>query len=231
MLILIVDTAGPEGGVLLALTEGAPSEPGKADVLGIHALEPRKFSQQLISATEQLLRGSDLSINHVDVFGVISGPGSFTGLRVGVSAVKAMAEVTHKPIVALSRLAVLASASEMSGSQKSTAEPIHAILDAGRGEFYHGIYRDGGRIRVMESLESLSTLQENVKSVPGKTVVAEPVVLETLKTVFDPAPSLVPSLSVRESLPLAIFASQAQSFTDVVELDANYLRRMVPKIN
>lgn len=231
MLTLIVDTAGTEGGVLLARTNVAALQSGKADVLGIHPLEPRKFSQQLISATGHLLRGRDLSINDVDVFGVISGPGSFTGLRVGISAVKAMAEVTQKPIVALSRLAVLASASEMSGLQKSTAEPIHSILDAGRGEFYHGIYRDGGRIRVAELLESFSALQKSVESTPGKTVVAEPIVLETLKAVFDPPPVLVPSLSVREALPLAISASHAKLFTSVVELDANYLRRMVPKIN
>lgn len=229
MLILVIDTAGPEGGVLLARNESASCDLDKTDVLGASTLEPRKFSQQLISAITELLRRNSLALINVDAFAVISGPGSFTGLRVGLSAVKALAEVTLKPIIALSRLAILASASEAYCSRQSVDGPIHAVLDAGRGEFYHGIYRDSGWICVVESLETLPALQASVRNAPGPIAVFEPGVFEALKTTFSPTPCRLPSLSVQEALPLALASWRAQRFTGVAELDANYLRRMVPK--
>src|SRR5437588_462377 len=66
-------------------------------------------------------------------FAVASGPGSFTGLRVGLAAIKALAEVLHKPIAAVSRLEAVAVASGAQGR-------LMVALDAGRGEVYVGGY-------------------------------------------------------------------------------------------
>ena len=85
MLILIIDTAGKIGGVLLAQSGNVP-EPCETEVLGEGTLEPRKFSTQLISAVVELLQANHLTLSAVDAFAVVSGPGSFTGLRVGLSA-------------------------------------------------------------------------------------------------------------------------------------------------
>ena len=124
MLVLMVDTAGSTGGVLLARI----GLPGTAEVLGEGGLETRAFSTQLIPSVGKLLHDNDLAVGDVDAFAVVAGPGSFTGLRVGISAVKAMAEVTARPVMAVSRLAMMAAADDSAGT-----ETRHAVLDAGRG--------------------------------------------------------------------------------------------------
>ena len=93
---------------------------------------------------------------------MVAGPGSFTGLRVGLSAVKAMAEVTGKPILTLSRLAILASMAARLPSSERGVGAVHVVLDAGRGEFYLGVYRDAGKTRVAESFETLAALEEKI---------------------------------------------------------------------
>ena len=112
MLLLVVDTAGPTGGVLLAEEVGGGAGEHRADtetkILGEIELHPRLFSAELIPAIAALLRSHHRKLADLDAFAVVSGPGSFTGLRVGLSAVKAMAEVSGKPILTVSQLAVMA---------------------------------------------------------------------------------------------------------------------------
>ena len=72
-------------------------------------------------------------------FAVVSGPGSFTGVRVGLAAIKALAEVLQKPIAAVSLLEAIAVSC---GSQGR----LVAVLDAGRGEVYAGEYEVHGDI-------------------------------------------------------------------------------------
>ena len=227
MLVLAVDTAGQTGGVLLARSESATFQLSETRVQGTRALEPKKFSVQLISAIAELLRLNDTKPADLDAIVCVSGPGSFTGLRVGLSAVKAMAEVWSKPILSLSRLAVMASAVEASGFELSAGGVVHAVLDAGRGDYYHGIYRDAGRVFVAESLQSLTSLSDSFQRTPGLVVASEPVVVDALNVV-NARPSAIPEVAVREVLPLISAAWQARRFTDVATLDANYLRRVNP---
>lgn len=221
MRILVIDTAGPTGGVLLATSETDEAGRQETQVLGTSEIQAREFSAQLIPAIDQLLLAHSLSLTEMDALAVVSGPGAFTGLRVGLSAVKALAEATAKPVIAVSRLAVLASMAkpaEMDAEDK----PVHAVLDAGRGEFYHGIYRNAGRTRVAESLQTLTSLTASLERMPGLAVASEPVVLRSLASF---GPLQVPSVSVRDALPLALTAWNAHCFCDVASLDANYLRR------
>lgn len=225
MLILVVDTAGSAGGVLLARSETASPNPNETEVLGVTVLEPREFSTQLVSGVAELLRSSGLAITAVDAFAVVCGPGSFTGLRVGLSAVKAMAEVTGRPVIGLSRLAIMASMGETAYPWPSDAGPVHAVLDAGRGEFYHGIYRDAGRTCVAETLDTTAALAESMACKPGLLLVLESAVSSSLP---DFAPCLISSPTVAEALPLALADWRARRFQDVASLDANYLRRIDP---
>ncbi len=97
MLLLVVDTAGPTGGVLLAEAddnESVRSVDPEIKILGTIDLHPRQFSAELIPAIAELLRTSERRLADVDAFAVVSGPGSFTGLRVGLSGVSAMAVAT-----------------------------------------------------------------------------------------------------------------------------------------
>ncbi len=95
------------------------------------------FSAQLVPQIAALLAKNGFSKADIEAFVVVSGPGSFTGLRVGLAAIKALAEILRKPIVPVSLLEVLALASGTQGK-------ILAALDAGRGEVYVGEYEIAG---------------------------------------------------------------------------------------
>jgi tRNA threonylcarbamoyladenosine biosynthesis protein TsaB len=84
-----------------------------------------------------VLRQADLELAAVDAFAVSIGPGSFTGLRVGVATLKGLAFGSEKPVAAVSTLAVLAQAAA-SGAAVAGSLPIVALLDARRGEVYAG---------------------------------------------------------------------------------------------
>ena len=96
MLILGVDTSGKGGSI--ALVE---FEEGNARTLEMVALEGGTFSAQLVPQIADVLNRHGLSKHAIDGFAVVSGPGSFTGLRVGLAAIKALAEVLQKPIAAV----------------------------------------------------------------------------------------------------------------------------------
>lgn len=226
MLLLVVDTAGPTGGVLLAGTsENKKDEGSAAEILGEIELHPRQFSAELIPAIAELLRRSERRLADVDALAVVAGPGSFTGLRVGLSAVKAMAEVTGKPILTLSRLAILASMAAKLLSSEPGEGAVHVVLDAGRGEFYLGVYRDAGKTGVAESFETLATLTEKICQDHGWVIASEASVKAAFASVAGARLCEVPAPSVRDALPLAVEEWRTGRFHDPAGVDANYLRR------
>jgi len=90
------------------------------------------FAHLLFPAIERILAEGKVRLAEIDCFAAASGPGSFTGVRVGLSAVKGLAEATHKPAVGVSNLRALSSFGK---------SPFRAaILDARRGEVYAGVY-------------------------------------------------------------------------------------------
>jgi len=147
MLILGVDTSGKNGSLALVRFEAE-----SAHTLEIVPLEGGTFSAQLIPQISALLLKHDLAKNDIDVFAIVSGPGSFTGLRVGLAAVKALAEILQKPIASVSLLEIVARAAEMDGR-------VIAALDAGRDELYVGIYECTGHTSSAVA-EELLTLDE-----------------------------------------------------------------------
>jgi tRNA threonylcarbamoyladenosine biosynthesis protein TsaB len=140
MLILAIDTSGRQGSVSLARADGKAFE-----LIASAPVEGGTFSAQLVPQIAKLLARHGLRKEQVDLFAAASGPGSFTGLRVGLAAIKALAEVLKKPIVAVSLLqAVAASAlSERGAWQADAKASVLALLDAGRGEVYAGEYKFG----------------------------------------------------------------------------------------
>jgi tRNA threonylcarbamoyladenosine biosynthesis protein TsaB len=145
MLILGADTSGKNGSI--ALVRCGVGEP---QTLDLAPLEGGTFSAQLVPQIAALLKKHGLKKEDIDAFAVASGPGSFTGLRVGLAAIKALAEVLRKPIAALSRLEAIARSAEISGE-------LIAALDAGRNQIYAGFYRveKGQSGLVSEDLVSL----------------------------------------------------------------------------
>jgi tRNA threonylcarbamoyladenosine biosynthesis protein TsaB len=132
VLLLITDTSGRNGIVALARApqDGKPDE---VHILESVPLAGGTFSAQLVPQIAALLEKHGLSKSQIDAFIVVSGPGSFTGLRVGLAAIKALAEILQKPIVPVSFLEVVARAAGFDGR-------VVALLDAGRGQLYSGEY-------------------------------------------------------------------------------------------
>src|SRR3984885_145100 len=130
MLLLVTDTSGRNGSVALARARADSSE---VELIEALALEGGNFSALLVPQIAALLAKHGFSRKDIGAFIVVAGPGSFTGLRVGLAAIKALAEILQKPIVAVSLLEVLASAGGIPGK-------VAVVLDAGRGDVYFGEY-------------------------------------------------------------------------------------------
>src|ERR1035438_1812904 len=133
-LLLFVDTSGKNGS--LALARVAPEQNAMV-VLEVVPLTRGAFSAQLVPQIASLLEKHGYGKSDLGAFAVVNGPGSFTGLRVGLAAIKALAEALQKPIVAISLLEAAAWSSTAHGVERGR---VLAALDAGRGDVYVGDY-------------------------------------------------------------------------------------------
>ena len=158
MLLLAADTSGKYGGI--ALVQCEPENICK--VVEVIPLEGGTFSAQLVPQIAALLAKHRFKKQDIDAFAVASGPGSFTGLRVGLSAIKALAEILNKPVATVSLLEAIAASQSVSGK-------IFAVMDAGRGEVYVGEY-DLNSAPVIRS-ERLLTRQEMVSAAADHEIV------------------------------------------------------------
>jgi tRNA threonylcarbamoyladenosine biosynthesis protein TsaB len=201
---LLVDTCGRQG--MVALGEGDA-------VVAEAAMPGRTYSERLVAEGMRLLRERGWRLAEIGAMVVVTGPGSFTGVRVGLSAVKGWSEAAGVPVIGLSRLVLLARLALLTSAD---GEAVHAVLDAGRSEFYHGEYRGGRCLR-----EVLQT-REQMLRLDGRMVVCEETVAEAL---LARSPMLVAEPGGIEILRLGRERFAAGEFADAVTLDANYVRR------
>lgn len=204
MLLLALDTSGSQGGITLAR--------GSGDQVGIvesASIQGGTFSAELIPQISDLLRRRELTSRDLQGLVAVTGPGSFTGLRVGLTAVKGLAEVLNIPIAAVTSLELLLTAS---GAQKG----VMAVLDAGRGEVYAAVQnmaREEMLVTVKEAVEMART--DNLQ-----VIVAEP----GLTGKFDGV-QLVRYRSTEIAAKIGYSKLLAGETVDVLALDANYIRR------
>jgi tRNA threonylcarbamoyladenosine biosynthesis protein TsaB len=212
MLILGADTSGKNGSI--ALVRFAR---GETQTLDLVPLEGGTFSAQLVPQISGLLTRRRLNKQDIDGFAVASGPGSFTGLRVGLAAIKALAEVLHKPIAAVSRLEVIAGSAEISGQ-------IIAALDAGRDQVYSGFYTiEKGRAgRIGEELLSVPEFLARGRARPVITPDAK--LAENARTAQLQA-ILIPLPQADAIARLGYLKIQAGQTILPETLDATYIRR------
>jgi tRNA threonylcarbamoyladenosine biosynthesis protein TsaB len=202
--ILAVDTSSEFAS--LALARGA-------EVLEEFLLHsPDGFAHLLFAHLERLLESRSLAVQDVDCFAAGSGPGSFTGVRVALSAIKGLGEACGKPVAAVSNLQALA---------WHGTGPLRApLLDARRGQIYGGLY--DGSLRPLRD-EAVASFEEWSASLPeGVEFVCA-----------DPAPFPLPAAQVTlapRSLARAIAAIALERLAaghtmDPAAVDANYVRR------
>jgi len=214
MLLLVTDTSGKNGSVALARVEEGSNE---VHVIESAPLTGGTFSAQLVPQIAALLSKHGFSKMHIDAFIVVSGPGSFTGLRVGLAAVKALAEILAKPIVSVSLLEVLVLTGAGSGR-------VMSGMDAGRGEIYAGEYDvDNGIPRLIR--EQLLTKEEFLESAHGgRVVTADQKIAEQARAAglaVVPVGMINPEMIGR----LGWRKLQGRETVDPAQLDANYIRR------
>jgi tRNA threonylcarbamoyladenosine biosynthesis protein TsaB len=215
MLLLVTDTSGRQGRV--ALAHAAERDRKHVQVIEEAALAGGLFSAQLIPQIAALLAKHHFSKGDIDAFIVVSGPGSFTGLRVGLAAIKALAEILKKPIAPVSLLEVLAIQSRLQGK-------VVALLDAGRGDTYFGAYEIAGE-SVQVFREQLMSKAEFLSAAPGSAVIAPDPAWATVAREAGLSVVQVESPSAECIARLGLRKLQAGETVSPDRLEANYMRR------
>lgn len=225
MLILAIDTATPSGSVAVLRDDR---------LLGVISTSvDETYSSRLFRQLDFLLRELRLQMSQFDVFAVAAGPGSFTGLRVGIAAVKGWAEVFGKPIVSVSGLEAVAV------QLRSNEELIAPVLDARRGQIYGALFRRANSGLLREGDDAVCTAEEFLAVLPERTngrslrfISPTPEVFATALSAAVALPKSISSCIVRASPVLApeigacaFDRARCGEFTDALHLDANYVRR------
>lgn len=163
----------------------------------------KKHAETALPLIDRLLEETKVSINGIDLFAVDIGPGSFTGVRIGVSLVNAMAFALKKPVIPVDSLAALY---EAEGERKL---PVACIIDARNGNGYAALYQAGETLAAPSAVE----IEPFLDSLPqGAVVVGDALEQKTFpraKSVGLAALSLVQT--ARDSVePLYLRSSQAE---------------------
>jgi tRNA threonylcarbamoyladenosine biosynthesis protein TsaB len=204
-LLLGVDTCGPTGSVALGrLTAGT------VEILGQTEIDGRSCSSTLVTAVAELLTQAGIQLGLLGAIVVVTGPGSFTGVRVGLAAVKGIAEGRQIPVIAASRLEVLS----------AIAGTMVAALDAHRQEIYL-------RINVGEqATEMLTGAHElaEINPAPVRIAVCDEAAERLLGSAW-PETELVHVAAPTAADALRFCAPRKWEIADLALLDGHYLRR------
>jgi tRNA threonylcarbamoyladenosine biosynthesis protein TsaB len=215
MLILAIDTSGQSGGITLA-----EANAGSFRVIESAAIAGGTFSAQLIPTLAALLKTHGYGVKDIDGFAAASGPGSFTGLRVGLSAIKGLAETLQKPITTISVLEALASMADRTGA-------VAAALDAGRKEIFFGLYEksNGDLRRQREELLSQQDFSAALSAERPVSVITSDTAIAEIASTSQAAVTVVTRPGSEVIARIGAQKLLAGETVSVDALDANYLRR------
>lgn len=147
MTIFALDCAGATAGAALL---------GDGVLLGESFTHvPLTHSQTLLPMAQELLENCRVQPNDIDIFAVTNGPGSFTGVRIGVAAIKGMADAAAKPCFAVSALEAAAYA------HRHFDGVVCAVMDARRDQVYTACFQKGERLTEDKAM-SLADLAESL---------------------------------------------------------------------
>ena len=223
MLLLALDTCDSRGSLSLLREDS---------VLGVERHDTSEdYSSWLLPASQRLLHANNVAHRDLSAYAVASGPGSFTGVRVGLTTVKAWSEAYGHPVAALSRLEVLA-------SYTSSSAPFVAVfVDAQRQQIFAALYHrlEGllqrvGDEAVIPPAQFLDSVAQTTAGQRVEWISPDPACLtytdqwacrlaegETIRVV---APMFAPAIGR-----LGYERAQSGRLTDALALDANYVRR------
>jgi tRNA threonylcarbamoyladenosine biosynthesis protein TsaB len=204
--ILAIDTTRETGGFALRSDGQTVAE---------QAIESQDgFAHLIFGAIDELLRTAGISVTEIDCFAAASGPGSFTGVRVGLSAVKGLAEALGKRAAAISNLLALASLGN---------RPLRAVmLDARRGEIYSAVYSAALETVAPEAVLKLDSWLDSLHAPEYEFVAARTLRPSLAGTRF----AEMPFIEAPSNLAAAVAScAEKAPWMDPAALDANYVRR------
>jgi tRNA threonylcarbamoyladenosine biosynthesis protein TsaB len=231
VLLLAIDTSSPSGSVAVLQ---------KDKVLGsVSTSTSEDYSSRMFRHVEFLLKELQLDLSRFDAFAVGAGPGSFTGLRVGLAAVKAWAEVANKPIVPVNILEAMAIQS------RSSSTVLAPVFDARRNEVYFGFYPRRSEVAEQATPEcdgdaQVGSTDDFLKAVEARAAEQEVTIVTTTPEVIE---HRLKELNANRERPLHISLetvanvlapaigrigskrAEAGEVVTALTLDANYVRR------
>jgi tRNA threonylcarbamoyladenosine biosynthesis protein TsaB len=207
-LVLGIDTCGPSGSVAL----GRLVEDG-VELLGQTELAGRSYSATVVTAVGELLKQHSVGVRDLNAIVAVHGPGSFTGVRVGLSAVKGLAEPFGIPVAVVSRLEVLA----------GKAGTLAAALDAHRHEVFLRLEVQGAKVReILAGRVELALVETR----PPVVALCDDAAEELIRSAWPEAVvERTGAPMAADALELAVPKIRAGTFVDLALLDGHYLRR------
>jgi tRNA threonylcarbamoyladenosine biosynthesis protein TsaB len=209
--ILALDTTTEFGSIALRIDGQTAAE------IPLHS--PDGFGHAIFGYIDQILKRTGIALETVDCFGVAAGPGSFTGVRIGLTAAKGLAEAVNKPVAPISNLRALAFF--------GTTELRAVILDARRGDVYAGLYNAALQPIQPETVTQLPAWLERIPShcefittagAPFRPALAGSRFAESRWT--EASRSLAAAIAY-----CAEFDMRHGAALDPIAVDANYVRR------
>jgi tRNA threonylcarbamoyladenosine biosynthesis protein TsaB len=195
-LVLALDTTQEHGSIALVRGEETIAE---------WAIDsPDGFGHTIYGHLEAMLQRYTIGLKEIGVFAAASGPGSFTGVRVGLACIKGLAEALGKPAAAISNLRAIASF--------GTAPLRAPVLDARRGEVYGAIY---DAVVAIVQRETVGKFDGWRAALPTSAEILSP----------DYAADGVPITRTPRELAAAVARLAPAEAGDPAALDANYVRR------
>ncbi|HEX9020038.1 MAG TPA: tRNA (adenosine(37)-N6)-threonylcarbamoyltransferase complex dimerization subunit type 1 TsaB [Nitrospirota bacterium] len=218
MLILGIETSTKTGSVAVVSEKGVVAQYS----LNIEVTH----SERLMSTVDRVLRDTGIAVASLDGFAVSIGPGSFTGLRIGLAAVKGLALATGKPVAAVPTLEALA------WNIPYAAHPVCPLLDARKNEVYAALYRFEGKALVHVMAEAVAPLAALEGRISGKTIFtgeASRLFRENIekqfgeRALFAPLSAILPSAATVAELGFLIIENGR--LADLDSLTPMYIRR------
>lgn len=158
MLVLAVDTNTPAGSVALLRNRKLMAE--------INLDSPQTHSERLLPSIDTMLQILGVNLEQIDGYALAVGPGSFTGIRIGMSTVKALAFASGKPVAPVSNLEALALK-----IRQSQARLLCPFMDAKKGEVYAALYAAKSGALKIEVPESVYKPDHFFTLLPGKRII------------------------------------------------------------
>ena len=220
MNLLAVDTSGPVAGVAV-LRGGEVAYEGAA-------VNRLTHSVNLMPMIEEALGRAGLDVSEIDLYAAVTGPGSFTGVRIGMACAKGFAWGRQLPLYGVSTLEAMVRGA-------ACADGVYcACMDARKGQIYNALFNwtDGALLRRTEDRAiAISELSQELKNIPGPVYLAgdgAKLVFDTLKEENLPLRLLPEHLRQQRASGVALTAMEKIATgepADAAALTPNYLRQ------